>query len=243
MPFKQNNDPIDYQTGEDLTADMIGIGMLFGGDSKREPPIERTLVAASIEGLMNDDGRVMSLLTDWISMHYQRIYVDRLYQLLRALDPARHLPILIYWTANAQRLKKDPRFSKIAKLYQGPRVNYERMGRHQDESFYDGTDFLIQKNGEDERFKGTCIRVPNKTLRHRLTDILPAKELALQHSFFRYRAFFGSNLRADVWATLNNSPGLSAAELARKCHCSYTAAHSIKKDFSFARNLGKPRPI
>lgn len=241
MPFKKQEQIMEFPTGDELTSDMIGIGMLFGGTRSESPSIEQTLVAASIEGLINKDGRVMSLLTDWITVHHERIYVDRLYQLLNELDPIQYKPVLIYWAANAQRLKSDPRFAKIAKFYRGSRINYERIGRSDDDISYDGTDFLISRNGEDERFLNTCIRVPNKTLRHRPDDILQPLELAHLHSTYKYRILFGSNIRADMWAILKKSPGLTPAELARRCKCSYTAAYVAKKDFELIRLLRKPK--
>jgi len=241
VAFKRSELPTEYLTGDALTEDMIGIGMLFGGTPSENPQIEQTLVAASIEGIMGHDGRVISVLTDWITIHHERIYMDRLYQLLRELDPVRFNPVLIYWAANAQRLKKDPRFSKIAKIYHGPRVNYERIGSMNDTTTYDATDFLIQRNGEDDRFLGTCLRVPNKTIRHRLDDVLPPKRLALQHDVYRYRVLFGANIRADLWATLKKMPDTSPADLARECLSSYTAAYTAKKDFEFIRSLRKPK--
>ncbi len=237
MAFKKNTAPVNFLNGDALTPDMIGIGMLFGGSPSANPPIERTLVAASIEGIMKHDGRVIALLTDWLTVHYERVYVDRLFQLLDQLDPIEFKPILVYWTANAQRLKKDPRFAKIAKLYQGPRINYEQIGKTKDNVSYDATEFLIQRNGEDERFIGTCLRVAKKTIRHRLDDILPPEKLGLQHLTYWYRALLGSNVRADLWTSLKQRPDLSPAELARHCDSSYTAAYLAKKDFEFMKRL------
>jgi hypothetical protein len=239
MGFKKEILPKSFSSGDQLTEDMIGIGMLFAGEASKDPNIENTLVAASIEGLIQGDGRVMSLLTDWLTVHRERINVERLYQILRVLDSKKYQPVLIYWAANAQRFRTDPRFSKMRELYKGPRINYFKIRLEHRES-YDGTDFLIQKNGEDERFTETCIRVPNKTLRHRPRDILSPEELAKRHLTYRYRIMLGSNTRADLWAALKRDSRLTPAELARTCFCSYKSAYMARRDFDLIRGLRTP---
>lgn len=240
MAFNKPKFSWSARTGDELTADMISIGMRFGGKASKNAQIENTLAAASIEGLIKKDGRVMALLTDWITVHHTRINVDRLYQILLQLDPKEFKTVLIYWTANAQRLKADPRFKKLEKFYKGSRVNYGKIG-DLDTAEYDGTDFLILRNGEDKRFAETCLRVPNLSIRHRLRDVLSPEVLAANHLIYRHRVLLGANIRADLWAALQENPRLSPADLARLCSASYTAAHHAKRDFSLLKEMRKAK--
>jgi hypothetical protein len=59
---------------------MVGIGMLFASRGAREPNIEDTLIAASMDGLVRDDLRVLSVLTTWIQVHHPWINADRLWR-------------------------------------------------------------------------------------------------------------------------------------------------------------------
>ena len=63
------------------------------------------------------------------------------------------------------------------------------------------SDFLFQKNGEDERFRGSPFRVAAKTLRHRPEDLLNATELARKHAAYRWRIIIGPCSRAQPYLT------------------------------------------
>ncbi len=108
----------------ELTKDMISIGMLFSGEPSVDANIEDTLLSAPIKGLINRDGRVMSLLTDWLTLHRQKINVDRLTKIVSLLSKQDYRRIIIYWAATAQRFSSDPRFKKLSRLYKKKRMNY-----------------------------------------------------------------------------------------------------------------------
>lgn len=226
MSFKRIIIPFHYKSGEDLTADLIGIGFRLVGKPNRDANIEDTLIAASLEGLNGKDGRVLSLLVDWLEIHHARINADRLTHLV--LDPVHkgNEKFLSFWSAVFQWLSSDFRFQKLRSL-KSPKEPYLFLDER--------TEFLIQKNGEDERFYGTCLRIPTKVLRHRPEDVLSPKELAQTHAMYRYRVMMGPSYRADMWAILREYPDATAAEIARKTYGSYPTAHAVKRDFEITR--------
>jgi hypothetical protein len=193
--------------------------MRLNGRANRHANIEDTLLAASLEGLAGD-GRVLSLLVDWLEIHHSRINADRLVQMVRTLSKKESEKFKAFWAAMAQWLN-DNRFAKLKRLAPKHRFNF----------LEDRTSFLIEKNGEDERFKETCVRIPQNVLRHRLEDILEPQELARVHHAYRFRIFMGPNYKADMWALLQQEPELSAAELARQGYGSYPTAFLVKRDF------------
>lgn len=223
--------PKEFKTGDALTRDMISIGMPFSGRGSRDANIEDTLVAASVEGINGRQGRVMSVLVDWISVHHERINVDRLTKMILELRKnSRFKNVAIFWSAIAQRYRSDSRFFRLAKLYQNRSYNYlSFFSKDADE--YDSTDFQISRNGEDPRFIGTCLRVPQKVLRERPGDIRSAPKLSQRHLPYRQRVIIGATYRADLWAAMLRNPEIEVADLARHGYCSYNSAASAVYDF------------
>ena len=115
---------------------------------------------------------------------------------------------------------KDIRFKRLAAL--APKLRYNLLS--------DETNFLIKRNGEDERFIGTCLRVPNKTLRQRKDDIRSQSELIKLHRRYYYRVLIGATYRADMFAILEINPNISPSGLARLAYCSFRVAWEVKKD-------------
>lgn len=226
MSFKRIISPSHYKSGEDLTRDLVGIGFCLAGKPNRNANIEDTLVAASLEGLSGKDGRVLSLLVDWLGIHHSRINADRLTRLV--LDPIHRGDgkFLIFWSAVFQWISSDFRFRRL-RNFKSLKAPYQFLD--------DRTEFLIQKNGEDERFRGTCLRIPAKVLRHRPEDVLSPKELAQTHIMYRYRVMMGPSYRADMWAVLINDPGAKPSEIARMTYGSYPTAHAVKRDFEITK--------
>src|SRR5690606_14474357 len=124
------------------------------------------------------------------------------------------------WTAIAQWLKADRRFSRLKR----------RTAKRLD-LLPAGTDFQIKRRGEDPRFSGTALRVPAGVLRERLQDVLSPEELASKHATYRHRIIIGPSYRADLWALLTINANLSPAELARQSYGSFATAWQVKRDF------------
>lgn len=220
MSFSRAFLPQKFPQGDELTSLLIGIGIRLNGRAKRNGNIEDLLVSSSLEGLAGD-GRLLSLLIDWLEVHSARINADRLVKVIITLKSEQDERFIVFWAAIAQWLANDIRFAKLRKL--APKTRFDFLE--------DRTDFLIQKHGEDVRFQKTCLRVPDKVFRHRLDDILSPEELAKIHTTYRFRILLGPSYRADMWAKLSQNPELSNAELARICYGSYPTAFAVKKDF------------
>lgn len=107
MPHKRSILPAAYATGKQLSSDLVGIGIRLTAPSPaKEPNIEDTLVAASIEGIVREVLRVLALLADWISIHAERINVDRLTKLVTALPQK---TVKAFWAGVAHWQRSDPR--------------------------------------------------------------------------------------------------------------------------------------
>jgi hypothetical protein len=191
--------PIDSET---LTAQMVGIGMNFAAPPTPEPNIEDTIFLAGIEGVEKDDLRVLAVLVTWFGIHASWVNADRLTNLVAAETSGR---VRALWSALALWQKGDRRFARLGALYTGPR---QGLGA--------GSDYHVQRYGEDIRFNGSPVRVAANTLRDRVADVLQPSVLARQHLAYRYRIMMGPSYRPDMWAALERDPHLTAAALARK---------------------------
>jgi hypothetical protein len=222
MGFSRQETPGVALAGSELTGAMVGIGMIFSAPPTRDPNIEDTLIGASLEGMREDDVRLLSVLTNWLGVHHPWINADRL---TRALEHVESDKVRAYWAAVGQWLGRDRRFNRLRTLYQGPRIDLLTIG----------SDFQIKRRGEDVRFQDTPLRVPAGVLRERRSDILTPHELAQLHLTYRERIHSGPTYRADMWAELERNPGLTPAELAHRTYGSYGTAWNVKRDFELLR--------
>ncbi len=219
MAYQRKEIPRNLPVGDELTSSLVGIGMCFASSQIRNPSIEDTLIAASVEGVEGSDFRLLSVLTTWLGIHFLWINVDRLY---RALKICGHERVYPYWAAIGYWQKKDRRFLRLSRIYSGKRVDLLPTE----------SDFQIGRHGEDARFEGSPLRVPKGTLRDRRQDVLSPRDLAKLHTTYRQRVLQGPSYRADMWADIEASPELSAAELARRTYGSFATAWRVKKDWA-----------
>lgn len=211
--------PALLSSGDALTTDLVGIGLLVGGEGSRDPNIEDTLLAASVEGLEHDDLRMLAVLVTWFGIHSAHVNADRLTRLVALQESKR---VRAYWSALGRWKGADRRFARLAQAYRGPRLDLLSTG----------TDFQMARHGEDERFAGSKLRVPANVLRDRPPDVLQPAELARSHAAYRWRLVIGPSYRADMWAALERQPELSAAALARATYGSFATAWQVRRDFA-----------
>ena len=222
MFAKRNVIRCNVAQGDELTSHLIGIGFRLTGNGASHINIENTIFSASVEG-MEGDLRILSLLVDWIDIHSERINADRLFRLISDTKNER---VRAFWKSIGTWKGTDLRFRKFSKLYRGPRIDLLKSG----------TDFHIGRHGEDSRFKGTALRVPDKAgLRHRPSDILSLHELSRIHLPYHYRLIIGPTYRADMWAQLELISDMSAAELARSCYGSFATAWNVKREWGILK--------
>lgn len=216
MPFSRSLAPVHVPQGDRMTAAMVGIGMRFTAEPATDPNIEDTLLAASEEGLLRNDFRVLSILTTWLEIHAGWLNADRLFRAASTLAAPR---VLAFWASVGHWLHKDRRLARLQQLYTGSRQDLLPVG----------TDFQVGRRGEDPRFQNSPLRVPAGTLRNRQQDVLSPAELARVHRTYRCRVLMGPTYRADMWAELEREPSLSAAELARRTYGSFATAWQVKQ--------------
>ena len=224
MGYRRAIEPSEVLKDDALTSAMAGIGMAFTAEPNYAANIEDTLYFASLDGMDRDDLRTLSVLTMWLSVYTRWINADRLVRVLQSQECSER--VRCFWTAFSRWMEKDRRFSRLAKLYTGPRLDLLTAGM----------DFLVRRFGEDPRFQHGPLRVPANTLRVRESDVLTLSELARHHRVFRARVMMGPSYRADLWASLEQYPSLSVAELARRGHGSFATAWQVKQDFGILSN-------
>ncbi len=217
MGFKRVLLPVTTPTAEQLTADMIGIGMLFGGQGSAAPNIEDTLLHASVAGVDGEDFRVLAVLCTWLDVHAPRINADRLVALASVQRSRR---VRAFWAAFAGWKRNDRRFVRLRRLHRGPPIKLLSAGQ----------EFQLRRFGEDPRFAGGPLQVDARALRDRPGDVLTPAELARRHPAYRWRVIIGPTYRADLWAALEADPSLSVSALARVSYSSIGAAWEAKHD-------------
>lgn len=210
-----------------LTARMAGIGMNLATKAEAEADIEGTLLQASVVGMEEGDFRVLAVLTTWLGVHHAHLNADRLVRLVGAEASER---TRAYWAAVAWWLQKDRRLARLASSYAGPSQELLPIG----------TDFQIQRRGEDARFEGSKLRVPQGTLRYRLEDVLSVEDLVRCHAGYRNRVLMGANWRADVWTVYQQAPEAKVADIARRVGCSFAAAWEAVQDFRLLADCSGP---
>jgi hypothetical protein len=230
MSFRRAVAPHTTLTGKALTRAMAGIGMNFATTPAADPNIEDTILHGSIEGLEHEDLRTLSVLTSWLAVHARWVNADRLFRLATQLDAQR---TRAFWSGVGGWLQSDRRFARFRALHQGPAVELAHVGNA----------YRIERRGEDPRFRGGPLRVPAGALRDRPQDVTPPHLLAQRHRAYRFRVLIGPTYRADMWALLTAEPGLTPAELARRCYGSFATAHRVKRDFQTLGVLGEDFPL
>ena len=168
------------------------------------------------------DLRVLSVLTTWLGVHHTHVNADRLVRLVGGHPSER---VRAYWAAVATWLEKDRRLARLARAYEGAPI----------ELLPTGNAFQLQRRGEDGRFTGSKLRVPNGTLRERDEDVLSPEVLVRRHAGYRNRVLMGPSFRADVWTALQHAPDLSIAAIARKVSCSFATAWQAAQDYRLLR--------
>src|SRR5215831_9365617 len=222
MPFHRIAALPPLLASDVLTSQLVGIGMNFAAPPAHDPNIEDSILFASIEGMEKQDLRVLAMLVTWFGIHAPWVNADRLTTLATAQSSAR---VRAFWSAMARWQGKDRRFLRLSRSYNGPRQDVLEVG----------TEFQLQRHGEDPRFAGSAIRVAANILRDRPADVLSPSVLARRHHVYHFRIMMGPNYRADMWAALEAEAALSATALARETYGSFATAWHVRRDFLLLR--------
>ena len=228
MGFSRNVAPRVLPEGEALSRAMAGVGMAIAAEPDYSVPIEDTLMAVSIAGMQHDQLRELALLTTWWTVHATFVNADRLYELVGLHASER---LRAYWSALASTRRTDPRFRRFAGL--APTGEHHLLRA--------GSAFQLSRRGEDARFVGSQLKVPEGVLRDRVGDVLSPERLARHHRSYRARVLMGPSYRADMWAALEREPTLTGAELARRTYGSIATASRVKRDLALWAASESPR--
>ena len=218
MAFSRTTAPVTPPEPGELSARMVGIGMNFAAKAQLNADIESTLVHASALGMDEGDLRLLAVLTTWLGVHHTRVNADLLVRIVSAHSSER---VRAYWAAVATWLKQDRRLARLVDARDETPV----------ELLPTGTEFQIRRRGEDSRFSGSKLRVPNGTLRDRIEDVLSPEALVRRHAGYRNRVHMGPTFRADAWTALEHTPDASIADIARKASCSFATAWQAAQDY------------
>jgi hypothetical protein len=224
MPFSRREP--EFLEGASLDAALRDIGVRLGRANAAEAleaDIEQTVVS-SARAALPTDFRLLGLLVAWLEVHHKHVNVPKLLRLARA--DAR--PIArAWWSAIGTWLgRQDARWKALAALHRGVPLDLDDP---------EITALQLQRLGPDPRFASTTLRVPQKLLRARRSDVEDPVLLASRHRLYRKRVEFGANYRADVWAALDRQPDATAADVARKVGCAYETARAVAEDWHTAR--------
>jgi hypothetical protein len=224
MPFSRRAP--SFLEGASLDAALRDIGVRLGGaraSEMLEADIERTLVSGARVALPTDF-RLLGLLVAWLEVHHKHVNVPKLLRLARA--DGRPLA-RAWWSAiGAWLARQDARWKTLTALHGGDPLDLDDP---------EVTALQLRRVGPDPRFAGTTLRVAQKLLRARRSDVEDPVLLASRHRLYRKRVEFGANYRADVWAALDGHPDATAAEVARMVGCAYETARAVAEDWHTAR--------
>lgn len=197
---------------------MAGIGMNVAAEPDTQVVIEDVLDAVALEAMERGDLRSFDLLVGWLEVHLSRVNADRL---VRLVQESRSERVIALWSSIAIGHSEDRRLARLA----------ARAPTTRTDILIAGATFQIARYGEDPLFAAGPLRVPGNLVRRRPADVLPPAELARLHRGYYYRVLIGPTYRADMWAALEHSPSMSAAELARSTYGSFATAWGTKRDF------------
>ena len=217
MSYKRSQQLPDKVGDKHLSQLLAGIGFNITSKAKINPNIEDTIYLAAIEGMENDDLRILSLLALWFETHSSWINANRLFNLVSNCP---HSRTQAFWAALAHN-SKDRRFEKMKKIYRGTKLPLLKTGN----------DFQLSRKGQDPRFSRGPLEVPAGILRKREADVLRPEALAKKHRGYFWRVLSGPTYRADMLGILDHNPSTPAAELARSAHGSYATAWRVLAEY------------
>lgn len=188
--------------------------------------IEKTLIDSAFEA--QKDYRILSLLMTWISVHGDRVIIEKLFKLSSAAQNERgHNPII----------------NGIAVW--GTVCGYNRFKRYISHSKQD--EYLVDREMTEsfESFQGLKedwlkygVKVPLKMVRIRIDDILSDEDLARSNLQYRNRLLVGASWRADILTAVELGMK-TATEISKKTGCSYEPAHRVLKEITLAKKAGE----
>ncbi len=216
-----------------LEARLFSIGFRIGfeGDALSGTPkqwlaladIEQTLLEVTAQA--QKDYRLLSVLMTWIQIHGEQVIVEKLFKRAKKLDPlaGAYAPEILNGMAVWATVCKMEKWKKC--ISGDPKHTYliDEEITHSFEAY----------SGLKPEWLKYGVKVPEKMIRIRASDVLSPLELASTHHQYRNRLIYGASWRADI-ITAIQAGYRSPTEIARSIGCSYEPAYRVLKDYSIA---------
>lgn len=181
--------------------------------------IEKTLHEAALE--VSKDSRLLSLLCSWVSIHGDRVIVEKLMR----LQKQKNAP----WLSAIAVMALNSGFHKWKRLIQKQKTETFLIDRTLALS-------SIRLKGEEEGMRKQNFLVSKGSIRIRARDILSIRELAQANKQYRNRLIFGSAIRSDIVTAIEHGFETPSA-IAKAVGCSYEPAHRIFNEYQLIQEL------
>jgi hypothetical protein len=181
--------------------------------------IEKTIYDATLE--IPSDPRLLSLLCSWVSVHGERVIVEKLMRLQKKSSSPWLIALAIFAENNG--------FHKWKRL----------IKKQEDEMFLINKELAkssIQMKGEEPRMHEHNFLIPLGSIRLRSRDALTVRELARANAQYRNRLIYGAAIRSDVITAIEAGIETPYA-IAKAIGCSYEPAHRIFGEYQLVKDL------
>ena len=202
-----------------LTAKLKAIGFRLWGDAKKLDgfvDIERTLHEAALGSAI--DGRLFSLLCTWVSVHGDKVVIEKLMKLQKKENASWLVAVVVF--AENKGLHK-----------------WKRLLRKQKQELFfvslESAMSQIARKGEIAGMREQNIFIAQNEIRIREDDVLSSKQLAKFNRQYRNRFLYGACVRADVITAIEQGTP-NPYQIAKIVGCSQGPAYRIMKEYQLA---------
>jgi hypothetical protein len=212
---------------DDIFAKLASIGVGFAvkvpESKRRAADIEESLLDASAAIVAGSGDRIPAPLFSWISVHGERVNVERLRKLMARFDEEQEHLVWIAAFAFFGLSLGQSRWKLLAKAPDGEfaLVNLEAARR------------LVAMKGQVSWAVGTGFLIPNGSVTISPKNVLSPEQLARVCDQYRNRLIFGTCWRADI-ATAIARGASTPSEAARASGSSYEPAHRVMQELRLA---------
>jgi len=191
-----------------------------GADILRESDIERTLIEAAYAIQKEHDYRLFSILLKWIEIFGEYVIVEKFEKFSKIATREQGLNPILNAIAVWGTIHKQTKWNRLI-------VKSKANAYIVDKELTDSSETYP---GLQDKWLKYGVKIPNKMLRNRDTDVLSVPELASQNLQFRNRLLMGSSWRSDI-ITANELGFEKVSEIENVLGCSHEPAHRITKEF------------
>ncbi len=207
-----------------LNEKLVYIGFQLAGISRPTNSdgfidLERTLHAAALE--IPKDSRLLSLLCSWVSVHGDRVIVEKLMRLQKKTEAP--------WLSAISQVALNLGYHKWKRL----------VRKQKAETFLIDRDLAlsgIRLKGEETGMRKLNFLTPKGSIRIREKDALSIRELAKINRQYRNRLIFGAAIRSDIITAIEQ--GIPTPySIAKAIGCSYEPAHRVFNEYKLVQDL------